>query len=161
MISLPVRILKRTDSDSRDHPTSELALQEVEALKFSGLRVLAVDDEGDARDLIRRVLEEVGIHVKLAESAAEAFSAVQTDPLDLIISDIGMPQEDGYTLIRRIRDWELACGSSRIPAIALTAYARPADRQRALLGGFQAHMAKPVEALDLLTTLASLTGRIR
>lgn len=160
VVSLPVRILKTTESDTRQHPKSDSNLLEVKSLNYTGLHILAIDDERDSRELIQRVLEDVGAKVTTAESAADAFELIKKEKFTLIVSDIGMPLEDGYSMIRRIREWEQQSGAPHTPAIALTAYARPADRQRALLMGFHAHMSKPVEAWDLLTTVASLTGRI-
>ena len=130
------------------------------------LRVLVVDDEADARTLLRRLLEERGAEVIVASSAEEAFNLVMTEQPDVLVSDIGMPDEDGYSLIRRIRAQEaggsggsVAGSPAKLPAVALTAYARAEDRMRAVLAGFQMHVSKPVEAAELLAMVASLSGR--
>ena len=122
------------------------------------MKALVVDDEPDARRLVARLLADCGVRVTIAASAAEALAALGNDRPDVLISDIGMPVEDGYALIRRVRASEDPA-NSRVPAIALTAYARAEDRMKAVLAGFQAHVAKPVEGAELLTMVASVTGR--
>jgi signal transduction histidine kinase/CheY-like chemotaxis protein len=125
-----------------------------------GSSILVVDDEGDVRDLLRFVLESCGMEVHDAGGAREALAKVEARRFDLIVSDIGMPEEDGYFFIRGLRtiaDKEKA----GIPAIALTAFARGDDRRRALLEGFNAHLAKPVEPAELLLTLADLAQPAR
>jgi PAS domain S-box-containing protein len=126
---------------------------------LEGIKVLVVDDEPDARSLIERLLQECEATVTTAGSASEALEQVGRDKPDLLLSDIGMPQEDGYALIRRIRNLEGDAG--RIPAIALTAYARAEDRVRAIEAGYQSHLPKPVEAVKLVTMVASLVNRPR
>ncbi len=127
---------------------------------LAGLSVLVVDDEEDARDLLRIVLESCEAEVHDAASAGEALKKVQREHVDLIVSDIGMPEEDGYSLIRNVRALPQKEKAS-IPAIALTAFARNEDRTRALLEGFNMHMAKPVEPGELLLALADLGGHLR
>ena len=131
--------------------------------ELAALRVLVVDDEEDARELLRTLLEGCGATVRVAASAAEAFALFEQEPPDVLLSDIGMPDEDGYTLIGKVR--ELASSAGRdVPAVALTAYARSEDRTSALLSGFSSHVPKPVEPLELLAVIASLanrTGRAR
>jgi signal transduction histidine kinase/ActR/RegA family two-component response regulator len=128
---------------------------------LAGTTILIVDDERDARDLLRIILEFCGVTVLDAPSAKDALATLERQPVDLIVSDIGMPEEDGYSLIRRIR--ALANQSkAATPAIALTAFASTEDRTRALLDGFNLHMTKPVEPAELLSALADLaasTGR--
>lgn len=129
---------------------------------LQGLSILVVDDEEDARQLIRHVLTSYGAHVSTACSAREALDSIsrQLPELpDLIVSDIGMPEEDGYSLIRKIRHLQWGTRES-LPAVALTAYARSQDRMRAIAAGFQHHVPKPVEPAELATVIASLTGRI-
>jgi len=126
-----------------------------------GLRVLLVDDEADARDLLTAIFERAGAEVRSAASTAQAlevFRAVEQWQPDILVSDIGMPYEDGYTLIRKVRalDSERA---AQIPAVALTAYARAEDRLRALSAGYQMHVPKPVEPDKLTTVVAKLAGR--
>jgi PAS domain S-box-containing protein len=121
---------------------------------LGGVRVLVVDDEPDARSLIERLLQECEATVTTACSANEAFERVTREVPDILLSDIGMPHEDGYSLIRRIRS--LSGNASQIPAIALTAYARAEDRAKALQAGYQVHLAKPVEPVKLIATVAKL-----
>jgi CheY-like chemotaxis protein/anti-sigma regulatory factor (Ser/Thr protein kinase) len=127
--------------------------------ELSGLRVLLVDDEADSRDLLNFVLESCHARVSIAGSAAEALELVMRERFDVLVSDIGMPDEDGYSLIRKIRALSNELGGN-IPAIALTAYARAEDRVQALLSGFQMHIAKPVESVELIAAVANLAGRI-
>jgi signal transduction histidine kinase/ActR/RegA family two-component response regulator len=127
---------------------------------LSGLSILVVDDEEDARDLLRIVLESCEVRVHDAASADEALATIQRERVDLIVSDIGMPGEDGYSLIRKVRTLPTK-EKAGIPAIALTAFARNEDRTRALLEGFNVHMAKPVEPAELLAALADLGGHLR
>jgi PAS domain S-box-containing protein len=126
---------------------------------LEGVRVLVVDDEPDARSLIERMLEECAATVTTAGSAGEAFERIAHETPDILLSDIGMPKEDGYSLIRRVRS--LAGDAGRIPAIALTAYARAEDRAKALQAGYQVHIAKPVEPVKLIATIAKLVSRAR
>jgi PAS domain S-box-containing protein len=121
---------------------------------LEGVRVLVVDDEPDARSLIERLLQECEATVTTAGSASEALEHVVREAPDVLLSDIGMPKEDGYSLMRRIRS--LSGQASRVPAIALTAYARAEDRAKALQAGYQVHLAKPVEPATLIATVASL-----
>jgi PAS domain S-box-containing protein len=122
--------------------------------KLEGVHVLVVDDEPDARSLIERLLQECEATVTTAGSASEALEQVEREAPDVLLSDIGMPKEDGYSLMRRIR--KLSGKASRIPAIALTAYARAEDRAKALQAGYQMHLAKPVEPMKLIEMVASL-----
>jgi PAS domain S-box-containing protein len=121
---------------------------------LEGVKVLVVDDEPDARALIERLLRECAATVTTAGSASEAMERVFRDKPDVLLSDIGMPKEDGYSLIRRIR--ELDGAPSRTPAIALTAYARAEDRTKAIQAGYQQHLSKPVEATALIAMVARL-----
>ena len=121
--------------------------------RLSGARVLVVDDEPDAKDLVRRLLEEQGALVVTAGSAAEALDMLAEGPVDVMVSDIGMPGMDGYELIRRVRAGSAA---RDLPAVALTAYARSEDRARVLCAGYQAHLTKPVEPRELLATVGRL-----
>jgi len=125
---------------------------------LEGLRILVVDDETDALDLIGMELAQHGAKVTGVASADEALKALEQGEFDLLISDIGMPKTDGYELIRKVRKQEEG-KNRRIPAVALTAYARVQDRMQAIMAGFSTHVAKPVEANELLTVVASLVGR--
>jgi CheY-like chemotaxis protein len=119
-------------------------------------RILLVEDDTDTQDLLSTVLERYGAQVTVVDSSAGALAEIGRMKPDLIISDIGMAGENGYDLIRRIRTLSPEEGCD-IPAIALTAYAGATDRRRALLAGFQTHLAKPVEPADLVAVILSLT----
>ncbi|MBL8742165.1 MAG: response regulator, partial [Myxococcales bacterium] len=127
---------------------------------IDGLRVLVVDDDPDARELVAHFLEGCGMKVDLAGSAEEALTHLTSNSPDVIISDIGMPEHDGYYLIRNIRTLDSADKRS-IPAIALTAFTRNEDRTRALVEGFNLHMPKPVEPSVLVRAVADLAVRLR
>jgi CheY-like chemotaxis protein len=123
--------------------------------RLDGVRVLVVDDEADSRELFTSILESVGAEVLNASSAAGARSILKTEAIDVLLSDIEMPGEDGYELLQRAA----AEGGARPPALAVTAYARAIDRRRALDAGFDWHLAKPVEPTDLIGAVASLARR--
>ncbi len=125
---------------------------------LDGLRVLVVEDEADARDLIVTVLQGYGAQAEAASSVEEGFQKLKQWRPDILVSDIGMPHEDGYSLMRRVRALSLWEGG-KTPAIALTAYARMEDRFKALSCGFQNHVVKPVEPAELAITIASILGR--
>lgn len=120
-----------------------------------GVRLVVVDDEPDTRDLLRALLERCGAVVEVAGSAAEGLTLLRRTKPDLLLSDLGMPDEDGYELIRKVRALPAAEGG-RTPAVALTVCARAEDRTRVLLSGFRAHVPKPVEPAELVAVLASL-----
>jgi len=122
---------------------------------LAGVDVLVVDDEIDARDLVAAVLGKCGASVRLASTVDEAIARIRERRPNVLLSDIGLPGDDGYELIRRVHEIDPA-----IPAAALTAYATPQDVRRAIEAGFQAHVAKPVEPSDLGVLVASLSGRI-
>jgi CheY-like chemotaxis protein len=124
-----------------------------------GIRVLVVDDEPDARELLKYVLETSGMEVRLADSAAEALKALSASEPHVVVSDLGMPAEDGYALIRGIRMLPDAAKRD-LPAIALTAFARSEDRTRALVEGFNLHMSKPVEPAALVNAVRDLAGAV-
>lgn len=127
------------------------------APRLRGLRVLVVDDEPDARELLKEVLIRAGSEVEVAASAAEAFEVVRRSRPDVIVSDIAMPDEDGYSLLRRVRCLPADEGG-RTPAVALSAYARLQDRAQARAAGFDEHVAKPADADEVIATVA-LAGR--
>lgn len=130
--------------------------------KLEGLRVLIVDDEADARELLSAMLEQRGAQVTAVASAAEAIDCLVGNGLlpDVLVSDLGMPNEDGFDLISKVRTLEPERGG-RIPAIALTAYARPEDRARALAAGYEMHVPKPVEPAQLSDALGDLLRQKR
>lgn len=123
-----------------------------------GARVLVVDDDDDARELLRSILAQNGASVRTASSAADAIDQFELRCPDVLVSDIGMPGKDGYELIRSIRSRGREDGGY-IPAVALTAFARSDDRRRAMDAGFHLHLSKPVEPSELVTAVASLVGR--
>jgi CheY-like chemotaxis protein/nitrogen-specific signal transduction histidine kinase len=140
-----------------DETAPDSVLQSV-AVRLDDIRILVVEDEPDTRDVLRTILQQCGSQVKTAESAAEAIRVLTQWKPDVLISDIGMPAEDGYALIARIRALSADDGG-RIPAIALTAFAKEDDRSRALKAGFQVHVAKPVEPQELASVVAGLAAR--
>jgi PAS domain S-box-containing protein len=125
--------------------------------ELQGLHVLVVDDEPDARALLVTILESCKARVTAVASARAALKRLRKEPPDVLISDIGMPDEDGYALIRQVR--ALEPDGRKLPAVALTAYARLEDRTRVLMAGFQTHIGKPVEPVELLAVVASLLNR--
>ncbi len=154
---LPVQL-----PNEEQEPETELSINlpapDTEAI-LSGLFILAVDDEPDARQLLAQILTAYGATVTTTDSAESALEIIQQQQPDLLVSDIGMPNNDGYALIRRVREAEQG-HPRRMPAIALTAYARPRDRMKALAAGFNHHVPKPVEPAELVTVITSLTGRL-
>jgi CheY-like chemotaxis protein len=127
-------------------------------LEIADLRILVVDDEPDARRILTTILEEYGAKVTTVASAAEAIEVLKQLQPDVLISDIGMPEEDGYTLLRRVRNLDIEQGG-QIPAVALTAYVRQEDYTHALAAGFQMHLSKPVDTTELIRAVAKLAGR--
>jgi PAS domain S-box-containing protein len=127
--------------------------------ELSGLHILLVDDEADSRELLSLVLSSCGADIITASTAPEAFGLIQRQQFDVIISDIGMPDEDGFAFIGKVRKLSAEQGGN-VPAIALTAYARMEDRIQSLRSGFQMHISKPVEPSELIVVVANLTGRM-
>lgn len=132
--------------------------EEFDCEHLSGVRVLVVDDERDARELFAKTLSECGASVSLAASSAEALAAIERERPDVLLADIGMPGEDGYALIDKVRELPPERGGLT-PAAALTAYARAEDRARSLDAGFQVHLTKPPKPADLIGVVARLAGR--
>lgn len=135
------------------------AIHSVPPTSLEGLRLLIVDDDADALDLLGALLEKFAAQVVRATSAAQALEALARVKPDVLISDIEMPGEDGYSLIAKVRERETNRNGGRLPAIALTAHARLEDRLRAVAAGFQHHVAKPIEPTELVTVILSLTKR--
>ncbi|KAF3888326.1 MULTISPECIES: hybrid sensor histidine kinase/response regulator [Nostocales] len=131
-------------------PSSDLTFH-----TFTGLQVLVVDNDTDTREYITKVLQQHGANVTAVASVRQALSTIEKSPPDVLVSDIGMPEEDGYTLIRKLRNLEPEIGG-QIPAIALTAYVREQDCDRALEFGFQEYVTKPVEATHLINSVTKL-----
>jgi len=127
---------------------------------ISGVRVLVADDEPDARELTRVVLESSGGQVVAVASAGEALNALRQQSFDALVADIGMPGQDGYSLIRAIRSLPAGAGGS-IPAVAVTAYTSVREREEALTAGFNAHMGKPVDPEQLVATIAAAVSAER
>lgn len=159
VVHLPLTAIRRSvDSSERRHPKSAHLFPGFHPVDLSGIKVLVVDDEPDARALIKRVLADCSAEVILAGGAAEALTLVEAERPQVVVSDIGMPDVDGYEFLKRVRALGQARGG-KIPAIALTAFARTEDRTRALHAGFLVHVAKPVEPSELVATIASVVGR--
>ena len=157
-VVLPIRaVAQRQEEDSES--TAEPPLADEHRGALAGRRVLVVDDEQDARELIMAVLEDAGAIVQTAHSVAAALVEVERFRPDVIVSDIGMPDEDGYSLIRKVKALEPSGGG--VPSIALTAYTRAEDRTRALAMGFTTHIGKPVNPDDLVAAVANLAAFIR
>jgi CheY-like chemotaxis protein len=158
-IRLPVAITRPEEGRAprpRVHPTATTALV-LRGPSLRGLRVLVVDDDRDGLDLVSAILVGNGAEVRTCPSASEGFEALRAWRPDVVISDIEMPGEDGYALIRRIRALETE--AARTPAVALTAYGRMEDRLRTLSAGYSMHVPKPVDPAELTTVVASLAGR--
>jgi two-component system, chemotaxis family, CheB/CheR fusion protein len=164
MVRLPLRA-----NSQEKVPLSALQINECETTTLNedlpslvGVRVLVVDDEADVRYLLMTVLEHYGVTVTVVASAQEAIASLTTNPknYDVLLSDIGMPGEDGYTLIRQIRTMSAEAGG-QIPAAALTGFGRKVDHDTAIAAGFQWHLAKPVKQDQLLSVVAALAGRTK
>jgi signal transduction histidine kinase/DNA-binding response OmpR family regulator len=159
-VRLPIAVMMTTDRNG-DHESERL--KDTELLVKSprildGLKILVVDDDPDTRNLVTTILTRCGSEVRCSESAAEALKAFQEFSPDLLVSDIGMPEEDGYGLIRKLRKLK-SKRARRIPALALTAYATDEDRTLALSAGFQMHLPKPIEPENLVSSIAAALGR--
>jgi PAS domain S-box-containing protein len=159
-VMLPVAsVYQVEDAGVRVHPAAREMLPNYEfSERLDGLNILIVEDEQDARDLLKVGLTQCGAEARAVSSAAEALQAMEADVPDVLISDIGMPEVDGYELMRRIRELPADRGG-RVPAIALTAYARTEDRLQAFRAGYQMHVPKPVELAELVAVISSLTQR--
>jgi CheY-like chemotaxis protein len=161
-IKLPRRVASRPAAAiNADDEAGELAHSPPwlgEGPSLRDLRVLVVDDDPDARELIGTILERYGADVAVAGSAEEGMVALSKRAPDVIVTDIEMPQEDGYSFIRRIRALPADAGG-RLPAAALTAYASASDRMKVLAAGFNMHVAKPVQPAELAMIVATLAGR--
>lgn len=128
-------------------------------VSLAKIRVLVVEDDSDAAEFVRRLLENHGAEVVIANSAREALDVLATTETDILISDIGLPGMDGYQLMEQVRQNDVA-GVAGIPTVALTTFARSEDRTRARLAGYQAHLAKPIESGELVATVASFADLV-
>ena len=160
VVCLPLAVMR--PQPDRAHPmtatTEESATAPSVELDLHGVRILVVDDEADARELVQQMLSACGAAVHTAGSASEALALFDALRPDLLLSDIGMPERDGYQFMQDVRKLAPERGG-KTPAIALTAFARSEDRTRAMVAGYQVHLAKPVEPRELLATVGSLVGR--
>ena len=147
----PARAEERRREVARRHSRSGV-------VRLDGVHVLLVEDDDDSRKLLGTMLKRYGARVTSSKSVAEALSMFDSEVPDVLISDIGMPDQDGYELIRKLRALPIEKGGD-VPAIALTGYASRKDRERALDAGYQQHMAKPIEQADIITAIAALIGR--
>jgi PAS domain S-box-containing protein len=162
IVALPLSaVYPQADANSERHhprPVPSPSGAAHSSIELAGVRVLVVDDELDARTLVKKLLEDCHAIVTATDSVERAVSLVEGRQLDVLVSDIGMPREDGYALINRVRSLGKDRGGD-IPAIALTAYARPEDRMKAIAAGFHMHAAKPVEPCELLRMVADAAGK--
>ncbi|MBA3485504.1 MAG: response regulator [Pirellulales bacterium] len=163
VVALPLTVMHAAPDavtvPERRHPTAApVAIFEKVCAEIAGLRIVVVDDEPDARALLQRLLVDCQATVFTAASADDALTLIEKERPDVLVSDIGIPGEDGFSLIRRVRALTAACGGDT-PAVALTAYARAEDRVNVLRAGFQNHLSKPVEQAELIAVVANLAGR--
>ena len=159
-VQLPIVAVYSEPEEERRHPPAALDENRPlpEEVSLLNVDVLVVDDEIDARNLVKRLLEMAGATVSMAASSSEAMERILARRPDVLVCDIGMPGEDGYSLIRRLRAIE-KIQENALPAVALSAYARSEDRTKSIRAGFQNHLAKPVEPSELLAIVGSLAGR--
>jgi signal transduction histidine kinase/ActR/RegA family two-component response regulator len=156
-VSFPIAALGTAEAGTdATHAAATCRAVACDPAALNGLRVLLVEDERDSRDIVARMLREYGMHVRTADSAQAALEMLDAEAPDVLISDIGMPHEDGYTLIRKVRQHRRE-RIVRLPAIALTALARPEDRARAIDAGYHTHIAKPVDPARLAQAVCRLT----
>jgi PAS domain S-box-containing protein len=160
-VILPVAVFRQELSPLSVSPLTTDIKESLDTFpNLAGLRLLIVDDDEAARELLTIALTLSGAEVQAVASAAKALGILDTWLPDVLVSDIGMPVEDGYMFIRKVRARAPERGGA-IPAVALTAYAKSEDRLRAVTAGYQMHVAKPVDPLELTTVIASLTGRLQ
>ena len=157
-VDLPLSIVQIEDeSTERAHPTAPTSVDDMPLPELGGALIFVVDDEPDAGDVLRRVLEAQNARVQVFDSADAALEALKHTKPDLIVSDIGMARVDGYQFMRALRATEPK--GQRTPALAVTAFARPEDRKRSLLAGYQGHVSKPFDVGELLLSVANLVNR--
>jgi CheY-like chemotaxis protein/anti-sigma regulatory factor (Ser/Thr protein kinase) len=158
-ITLPVPEPTATERRGAERGAAPKVDVELDGLSLEGITVLAVDDQRESLELVKRVLEERHAQVVVASCACSGFEMLERFRPDVLISDIGMPGEDGYAFLRRVRSLPLECGGAT-PAIALTAFAGFEDRQQAIACGYQAHVPKPIDVTCLVAAVAGLIGRV-
>ncbi len=158
-VKLPLTIVQAApETEPGEHPTAARTVRALAGPRLDGLRILVVDDDQDSLDLASAILSGAGAVVTTSRSAAEALELVRHGRPDVLISDIEMPGEDGYALIRKVRGLDRSSGGAT-PAVALTAYGRVEDRLRTISAGYSMHVPKPVQPVELTTIVASLAGR--
>lgn len=157
-VILPLRVPSVASLDPEMKCSEEGMLPPTSARVLDGIQILLVDDEADARELLVLILQRSGARVTAVPSVREAIERLKQKKPDLLVSDIEMPGEDGYSLIRKVRAREAERGERGVPAVALTAYAGRADQRRALMAGFQKHVPKPVDPAGLVAVVAGLIG---
>jgi len=157
-VKLPLAAVQAKGMERKATLVSSASAGHRQLASLDGLRILVVDDEAEVRDLVATILRQSGAAVTTVRSVSEAIEAFSTVTPNIVVSDIEMPGEDGYSLIRKLRTGSLPAGRT-VPAIALSAYAGPGDRMRALDAGFQLHVSKPVEPAELVAVLANLAQR--
>jgi CheY-like chemotaxis protein len=157
-VNLPLHpILTGEGEDPMATDPADTSKPELMPVRLNGLRVLVVDDEADARRLLVKSLGDAGAIVTAVGSVTEALAGLTIANPQVLISDLAMPERDGYELIRQVRGMGLT--AKELPAVALTAFAGKEDRRRALLAGFQVHLPKPIDTHDLAAVIAALAGR--
>jgi len=163
IVSLPIGALRLGDGEAESpYPStlSDITREDVSGdIDLTGVRVLVVDDDSDARNLVSQILQLCHAEVKTAASMSDALEEINRRPPHVLLSDLAMPDQDGFDLIRAVRELPPERGGD-IPAAALSAFARSEDRRRAIIAGYQTHLAKPVEPSELVAVIASLAGRI-
>jgi CheY-like chemotaxis protein len=161
ILKLPLMVItKEVGGVERLHPQHWSDISIACPPELRGLKILVVDDEIDTCEMLKEVFEQCGAQVNIATSTAMALEVMDQQVPDVLVSDIGMPGDNGYELIRRVRERNPKMGG-RVPAVALTAFARVEDRMKALTAGYQMHVPKPVEPAELVTIVASLSGLIQ
>ena len=159
-VTLPLMALRNAELEKRNEDNGEHQQSDLQSASLADLRVLVVDDELDARELLTLALTQSGAEVKVAASVNAALEIMNLWKPDVLVSDIGMPTEDGYDLIRRVRALGPESGGT-IPAVALTGYASEEDAARARVAGFELHLAKPVSPGELVANVANLVMKAR
>jgi CheY-like chemotaxis protein len=157
IVTLPLRAVRHSTPPAGHRTVDRDGARRAAQVSLQGLKVLVVDDEADSRELVQSVLIDAGAEAVTASSAGEALALVKSLRPDVIVSDIGMPERDGYEFIRDVRSLGTSEGG-RTPAIALTAFARSEDRTRAMIAGYQVHVAKPIDPQELVATIRSQIG---
>ena len=159
IVLLPISVVRQMDEkDGHPHPAASAGLELLAAPNLKGIRVMIVDDNPDSMTLVKRVLEQSGVTVATCSGGRECLQRLSLWQPDVLITDIGMPEMDGYTMMRELRKMPPEKGGNT-PAIALTAFARSEDRRRAMLAGFDMHVSKPVEPGELVAVVARMARR--